>query len=158
MSASIGEIMKENDRMEEQKKHEVEVKRAYDKFTAENRAPANYIVSSDKIVNFIESMEQIGRDASTTIEISGIDTEAITKSAKIEHNFTHLRAHLEVAGTWENVMRTLTLLENAPYSMVLDDLRLYVDTSYLSAQGGGKDSVKKNTWKLSVNVRALVAP
>jgi predicted O-linked N-acetylglucosamine transferase (SPINDLY family) len=71
-----------------------------------------YFVDSTKIDSFIDYLEKLGASASTEVKVQNFDTP----TAKNQTNKT-LMVTISSTGTFTNVMRTLELLENAPYKI-----------------------------------------
>lgn len=156
------QLAKENAVMEERNKHELEVTKVYDKLSDENASLTKHLVTQEKVVEFIEALEAMGSIASSTVELTAITPEEIIKTNKIENNYSHLKAHLEAAGQWSNLMRTLTLLENSPYSIVYDNIKLYADAAPEVVNPNDPNAQKQvrrqNNWRLTMDLKALVAP
>lgn len=133
--------------MEEKKRRELDVASVYAKSAEERRLLASYVVSKDDIVDFIESVEKIGSDTSTSLEMSGIADETELELAG-DAVLGHFKARLEASGTWTNVMRALILVEHMPYNIILNDVRLAENTESAS-------STKAKTWRLSLDMRVL---
>ncbi len=87
------------------------------------------IISDDKVVNFIEAIESITNLSSADVALSSI----------INAN-SHLKGVVEIKGTWANVMKALILIENLPYSISFDTLKMSLDD-------------KK--WSIVLDIRAL---
>jgi hypothetical protein len=157
------ELEKENLEIEKKKKHELEVRDVYTKLTDDSSNLETNLVSKDAIVEFIEVLEKIGDDTSTTVTLSGIETENIVKTARIQDNFSHVTARLSASGDWSNLMRALHMLENSQFSITYDNVQLYVDAAPevvdpSKTASSTKPVAKQNFWRLTMDLRALVAP
>jgi Tfp pilus assembly protein PilO len=162
-SIQAGELMKEVKSLEDQKSHELEVKNAYSKIKEQRDRLNSFIVSKDKIVDFIEEVEKIGTQTSTDIEFSNPVTKEIVKGKKIEDNFTTMTARIDVEGTWPNMMRALTLIENLPYSLSLNNIRINVEKSTETAEDPAKlasstpkTPIKAKIWTMVMDVKVLI--
>lgn len=71
-----------------------------------------YFVDSTKIDSFIDYLEKLGASASTEVKVQNFDIP----TAKNQSNKT-LMVTISSKGTFTNVMRTIELLENAPYKI-----------------------------------------
>jgi hypothetical protein len=103
---------------------------------------AGYVVSQEKIVEFIQSVESIETNSGAKVELSGIDSGNF---APTEANpIGSLKAHMEIEGSWKNVMRAFVMLENIPYSISLNNIRLVKDS-------------EDRLWKMSAGLEALIS-
>lgn len=134
------EVILENNK----KLHEQELTAAYADSLSDRSRLSSFLVSEDEIVEFIESVEAIGASSGAEVEISGIDTEEI--AVKDEESFGHISAHLNISGTWVNVMRALILVENMPYSVSLNNIGLF-----------SSGTAKAKQWELSLDMRVLTS-
>lgn len=76
------------------------------------RLPA-FIVSEDKVVDLIESIESVASSSDSEVTLSSIATEK-----------SHFKGRIEIKGSWSNAMRALILIENLPYSISFNNLKL----------------------------------
>lgn len=88
-----------------------------------------FIISEDKLVDFIESVESAASASGSEITLTSITTEE-----------SHLKGNVEVKGSWQSVMRALILIENLPYSISLDKMRL---------------AFAEKKWDLTFEIKAL---
>jgi hypothetical protein len=137
--ASI-EIAREVNQIDEKNKREMDIANIYDKSSGQRNLLASFLISKEQIVDLIESIEQIGTDTSTNLELSGIVNQELSKDNKV----STFQAHVEVLGSWGNVMRALILTENIPYGVSLNNIRLIKSGESKSPE-----------WKLSLDVRVL---
>ncbi|MEK7095368.1 MAG: hypothetical protein AAB895_03825 [Patescibacteria group bacterium] len=111
----------------------------------------SFIVPEEKIVGLIEAIEKAGENSATDLEISAINTE---KPKEDETNgLTHINATLAVKGSWINIMRALILIENLPYSLEINNLKLSTLGDDLIAPSKKGASVK--SWGMSMTIRVL---
>lgn len=80
--------------------------------TAADRARiGTFLISSDETVPFIEKIESVGHQSSSTVSLVSISID----SSKIH-------AHVTVQGSWTNMMRAVHLIESLPYSLSMDNI------------------------------------
>lgn len=91
----------------------------------------SYFITEDKILDFIDSVEDIERISSTTMNLSSISKD---------ESSDHIKVNVEIKGEWSNVRRGLSLLENLPYSINIDNMNL---------------SNTSEVWTMSLSIRAL---
>ncbi len=136
------------------KLHERELTATYADTLSDRTRVTSFVVSEDKIVPFIESIEKIGTDSGTDLEISAIGTE---KSTTQDAGFGHIAAHIDVKGSWTNVMRALLLIENMPYSAVINNVRLVASDAIQTVEVKKGTSQKIRQWGLSLDIRILTS-
>lgn len=131
---------------DERKKLEEDTASLYAKTKDERSDLGNLIISQEKIVDFIKSVEKIGDDVNVQLELSAITNEPISA----EDIFSYFKGHIEAHGSWANIMRTLILVENMPYAISLYNVKL--------AQSAESSSTKLPTkvWDLSFDIRVLM--
>jgi Tfp pilus assembly protein PilO len=134
------EIVKEVNQIDEKNKREIDIANIYDKSSGQRNLLSSFLVSKEQIVNLIESIEQIGTDTSTNLELSGIVNQEVSKDNKV----STFQSHIEVQGSWSNVMRAFILIENMPYSVSLNNIRLVKS-----------NASKSQEWTLSLDARVL---
>lgn len=144
----------------ERKKHEEDLQSIYDNTSSDREKIKSFLISQDKVVNFIEEIEKIGKDTDTDLSISSINAEDL--SAKAEGETGYLTAIIETKGKWQNVMRAFELIENIPYSTSLNNVRLEagkVIPSGLQApsKSSTKEKITASDWVLSVEIKALMS-
>ena len=79
----------------------------------------NYFVDSEKIIEFLETVESLGGVANVDVDVKSI-TEEETKIATVKE----LNLTIDFTGEWREVHHFLVLLESAPVKMTLDRLTL----------------------------------
>lgn len=98
---------------------------------ADRKVLPSYIISEDKILEFIDSVEGIEKVSSTTMNLSSISKDDSSE---------HVKVNVEIKGEWNNVRRALSLLENLPYSINIDNMNLLKSS---------------DEWNMSLSIRAL---
>jgi len=118
---------------------EQELEKIHQSSKEERAYVSGLIIDKDEIVTFIEEIEEIGIDTETDISISTIDSN--DTSIKKDGDIGYLRSHIVVKGSWQNTMRALLLIENMPYGIVVNNIRL---------EG------REDRWDMSLDVKALI--
>lgn len=132
------EVMSKQILVDEKRQISQQVESIYAK-TVEDRARIfTHSVTADRVVDFIETIEQIGTTTSSATMISAID---------ISEGF--LKAHMEMKGIWSDVMKALVLVENMPYSISLNNIRLTKAVESVENIGAG-------VWALSADIKTPV--
>ncbi len=135
----------------EKKNHETNAAGIYKQSSIDRSRVGDFIVSQDKIVDFIETIEKIGEEAGAPLALSVIATEDL--SAKPENSIGTFTAHVESSGSWASVMRALMLVENMPYSVSLNAIRLRKSSDVSLEKDKSKGG--SNEWNMSFTIRAL---
>jgi len=104
-------------------------------------------ISSDKAVSFIESMESLGRLASSSASLTAIQADNLdgAPAGKIGA----IRGHMDATGSWSSLMRTLSLAETLPYVARVSSARLDVSSA-------GSEKLSARTWHISFDVEAAL--
>ena len=83
---------------------------------------SNIFVRSDGSVEFIEMIESLGRTAGVKLEIESVGVDAFKN--KIASSTEYFRLSVKSEGSWINVMHLLTLLEEMPFKVLIDNVSL----------------------------------
>lgn len=144
--------------IDDQKQHAEEIARKYEKSADDRTKLGSYIVTEDKIVNLIEEIEDIGIRSGAPLELSGITTEPGTASKGV--TFNTLKARVAGKGSWSSLMQALILLENMPYALSLNNVRLEVSGESSVAElpiknSKTKPATKQTLWHLTLDIKVL---
>lgn len=146
-SSGLENISLEN----EKKQHINEVAKVYIDTLEDRNKLSNYLLNDDKIVGLIEAIESIGVNSSSVVSISGINNEDLSSAEK--GTFGHLKARIDAKGSWTNIMRTLIMIENLPYSLSINNLTLSFEKN--ASSDPKIKSVKNDSWSMSFNITVL---
>src|SRR3989344_2490821 len=94
--------------------------------TTEERAELDtYLLKSDAVVTFIESIEQLHTvtGASLSVVAVGVEPDTIDKN-KVSTSTESLRITIDATGTWNQLMHVLALIEALPYHVNLTEMGL----------------------------------
>lgn len=146
-------IMNEVNAESEKKKYENDLTAVFNNTVSDRAKLSSYFIHEDKIVDFIENVEKIGTDSGTDLILSSINSDNLS-SAKIG-TVGHVKAHITVNGSWANVMKSLILIENIPYSLSMNNVRLdSVSGAELSVDN--KKEVRGKRWNLALDIEVLI--
>jgi hypothetical protein len=134
--------LKDSETYDENKKNEQNLQKIYKQTVVDRAKLDTYIITEDKVVNFIESLENIGKMTNTKVALSSIDSEEMKDLAKGTSG--HIKAKVDIKGSWSNVMTSLSMLENLPFSITLDNSKL-----------SNNNLDKSAPWSLSTGIRVL---
>lgn len=121
------EVMKEDGRRNSEK----ELLKTHEATELSRARVLNFLVPEDKIVSFIETVEKVGTDSNTDLELS-----SITNDEK------EIKARVSVKGNWSSIMTSLILLENLPYSSYISNIKLDISSD------------SKTQWIMTLDLRA----
>lgn len=79
----------------------------------------NYFVDPNKIDTFVSYLEGIGGDLDSTVSVKSIEIPAKTKNL--------ISIKVSISGTFQNVMNTITFLENIPHQINITQIYLNED-------------------------------
>jgi hypothetical protein len=125
----------------EQKKHQQDLASVYTQSTETRNSIKTFIVSQEKIVEFLDIVEKIGIDSGAPIDVSGINTGEFTLDSS--NAIGHFSVHITSSGSWSGIMKVLMLIEYMPYSVSLNNIHI--------SKGGDKNS----KWDLALDLRIL---
>jgi len=80
----------------------------------------NYFVSENGVVAFISDLEAHGKTLGAAVNVLSVST-------KTSHSRPMLLLSLSIKGTFNSVMRTIGIIEYAPYDLLLSDLSVGQD-------------------------------
>ena len=132
------EVLSKQVLVDEKRQYTQQVESIYEKTASDRALISSHSVTADKVVDFIEIIEQIGTTTSSATVISAID---------INEGF--LKAHMEMKGSWSDIMKALVLVENIPYSIALNNIRLIKSAESAENLGAG-------SWVLSADIKTPV--
>lgn len=109
-----------------------------------------YFVTDDKIVDFIEEVENIGKYAGADVEIMSVSI-GDDKSQTEEQNTATELLHLgfKVNGKWSDVFQFFALLEKLPFK--IDIAKANLEAIYKDANNG----ISSSDWKGFFNITAV---
>jgi hypothetical protein len=99
-----------------------------------------YFISTDGIVGFISTVENLSDDSGATVDVTSVDQ--VNKPNDPEFEYLHLE--LTAAGSWQSVYHLTQLVESLPYVLWLDRVSL---------ERMPKESPEP--WKAILTIRAL---
>lgn len=96
---------------------------------------ASLFVQPNGTVDFIETVEFLGRVAGIKLEIESVGVDAL--KGKTGSSTESFRLSFKTEGSWSGTMRLLSLLENMPYKISFENINLG------KVSGGSKSSDSK---------------
>jgi hypothetical protein len=82
----------------------------------------SYFIPADGVVGFISLLEGVGKYSGVDMTINSVGTEADTKAKDDIKEI--LRLHIETDGSWKNTFYFLSVLENLPYRIDVEQVSL----------------------------------
>lgn len=113
-----------------------------------NNSINSHFVYSNKIDTFVNYLEEIGSGIG-----SGVSVKSIEKSVKIKNTIIF---KLSIIGTFQEVMKTIILLENIPYQVNIS--QVYLNKNSIKATGNDDVSDKTNgvtNWQADISFNIL---
>lgn len=141
------QVLSDADIESEKKVHEQELIKVYNDTTEDRKKLLSFFVYEDSVVDFIEKVEGVGPDSGASLELSAINIDK-----------DHLKTHADIKGTWSSVLKALTLIENLPYSLAIDNV--FLDTSggdTNSTVDADKKTAKAKNWHLVLDIKVLTS-
>lgn len=110
-----------------------------------------FFVAKDGVPNFIEYIEGLGKESGVALSIGNVSVEPDTKN---KDDFKEiLRLKVEMLGSWQELFTFLSIIENLPYRVQIDNVSFAVDASEEALFFGGEASTTNsslsggNQWK-----------
>ena len=123
------------------------------------RAQINtYFVKEDAVVDFIETIENIGILTNTETDITSVSIDDVGRDSDIGEL---LRITFSTTGTWEGVFHMLALTEALPFKVVLQQVRFEnissskVETTKLDKSDKNKEEIEKPIWEATFDLTVL---
>jgi hypothetical protein len=108
----------------------------------------SYFVDVNKIDAFVGYLEDIGTNTGASVVVKGIE---IAKENKDNISF-----RLEIVGTFQDVMESVSLLENIPYQVNISQVYLNKNIEQSVIETKGKVNALSNpTWQADVSFNIL---
>lgn len=82
----------------------------------------SYFIPADGVVGFIRILESVGKFSGIDMTINSVGTET---DSKVKDDIKEiLRLHVKTNGSWENTFYFLSILENLPYRIDVEEATL----------------------------------
>jgi hypothetical protein len=111
----------------------------------------NYFVDPNRIDTFVSYLEGIGSDIGSSVEVNGIDIPQKTKNT--------IAFKLSIKGTFEEVMKTISFMENIPYQIDITQIYLNENAKPFEEKDTKTDTkvkiVKSPIWQADISFNIL---
>jgi len=108
----------------------------------------NLALSQEKLVNFIETLEGLGRSMNLNINIVSVDSEP----GKSVDNPDKIHFRIEASGSWSGTMQFLHALESLPYRTMINNSNLTILNGSENLSSSSTTTAQKRSWKLSTDL------
>jgi Tfp pilus assembly protein PilO len=115
----------------------------------------SYFVPRDGVPDFIEFIEQLGRDSGISLSIGVVAVEPDTRN---KDDFKELlRLRTEGLGQWQNLFTFLSMIENLPFRVQIDRVSFALDGGQerISFDSVGTEDRSLSLWKGFVDFTLL---
>jgi len=131
---------------------------------AENRDSISkidsYFIAGDGVAPFIGNIEALGKQYGVGVSIGSV---AVESDPKMKNDFKEtLHLKVETTGSWSNIVRFLSAVENLPYHVVLDQVVFGLTDAADKLSFGGVSAVdskrvrtSSEKWKVSLDISLL---
>jgi len=89
----------------------------------DRKALDGFLIRESDVILLLEEIEYLGVVAGTSVSIDSVDTVSVS-SGEDAPEVPMVRISIEVEGTWEAIIQTITLLELLPFFSTIDDVRI----------------------------------
>lgn len=108
----------------------------------------SYFVDPEKIDSFISYLENIGSTTGTNLEVKSVEIDPNNKNTVL--------GKVSIQGTFANVMKTVTLLENIPHQIEFTSLYLNKDIRTTTSEVKGKTvTTTTSMWQADLSFKIL---
>ncbi len=121
----------------------------YEKTSAKWAQIKNFFVSSNKIVDFIESVENLGEQSGSKVSIRSIEADNLDSAPLGKEGTVRLKVNSN--GSWQAVMKALSLAELLPYKVSINNIQA---SSFRDAENISKKNVAQAQWDMTFDVQA----
>lgn len=147
-------LVREIENNEQNNKEEIKLLQISSSTRERREMLSSYFISDEKILDFIKSIENVEKNSSTEVILSGID--AGNQSENVDKLTGDVKIHVVIKGDWINVNKALSLIENLPYSIYISNASLRSLTVDIpTADKKVATIIKKSIWEMSLDVKAL---
>ena len=107
-----------------------------------------YFITDDKVVDFIENIENMAKDVGVDIEVVSVYVNDIKDDSIQKNNISELlRLSIEMSGKWSNIYHFVSLVEKLPFK--IDILNINLENMY------NGDNENPENWKGVLNLSAV---
>lgn len=104
-------------------------------------------LTKEKLVGFIENLEQMGKDHGLKIKILSVSAEDNSDKSQPQK----INIQVETQGEWKPSMKYIHLVENLPYRTVINSSQINLDSGSINLSSGSTTSNKRN-WKSNLSL------
>jgi uncharacterized protein YpuA (DUF1002 family) len=152
VDASLARVFVAREAVEKEQSYKNQEKSLTDMFekTVSDRARLDtFFVAHDEIIQYIETIESLGKSGGATVALSAINADDLATS-KVG-TLGRISIAVDVRGTWSSVMRTLILAETLSYKVSVKNVR--IDRVAPAGSPGGKPEWRVTFVLETVSVR-----
>ena len=118
------------------------------------------VITSDKLVPFIESIEKLGKDMGLTIKTTSVSLDKTDSSKEIKYP-SRVHISIETDGPWGGSLSFLAALENLPTKVFVDSTSLALDaapsdSTLLTLTKGKLAGPTVRSWHTSTNITVSI--
>ncbi len=127
------------------------IKSSQNATTSEISELENISLSKDKLVNFIEMLEQMAKEIGLKVQIVSVSAEENSDKDKTDAQKVNIK--IETTGSWKPTIQFVHLIENLPYRTIINSSDLSVDKNgTASVIVGTSTEVSKSSWKSNLSI------
>ncbi|MDE2030739.1 MAG: hypothetical protein KGI58_00545 [Patescibacteria group bacterium] len=114
----------------------------------------NYFVDLTKIDSFVNYLEGLGSKSGAVVKVDSFETSDKEKNV--------LSVRLSSKGSFEDIIRTILLLENSPYNIHITNISLGEEQipqdTNTNTKTNNKSSVNKTQWQNTISFTVITLP
>jgi hypothetical protein len=138
------------------KEREKTFMQTYEKTASKWSRLQSLFVKSGEVVNFIEAVESLGSESGSKVAISSIDADNLDNAPAGKEG--SIRMNVTANGSWQSVMRALSLAETLPYKVTINNVQASASSENIKSSDvkGSKVETVSKAWNLSFSLQAAM--
>jgi hypothetical protein len=133
------------------KERESNFLQTYEKTASKWEELQGIFIDSNKVVNFIESVEQLGSQSGSKVSIRSIEADNLDNAPSGKEGTVRLRINSQ--GSWQSVMKALSLAEVLPYKVSVNNVQATVSKD---GAVSASSTASRNIWDLNFELQAAM--
>ncbi len=126
----------------------------YDKTASKWSKLQELFVKSGEVVNFIEAVESLDSLSGSKVSISSIEADNLDNAPVGKEGF--IRMNVSAKGSWQSVMKALSLAEALPYKVTINNVQANVSLENMESNKDIKGDLVSRVWSLSFSLQAAM--
>jgi hypothetical protein len=136
------------------KEREATFMQTYEKTASKWSRLQGFFVKSGEVVGFIEAVESLKEQSGSDVSLSSIEADNLDNAPPGKEG--SIRMRVSARGSWQSVMRVLSLAEALPYKVTINNVQAGVSTEKEEEVKESKNISVGKIWDLSFSLQAAM--